>query len=110
LQRLLAVLADIAATHRVAIGSVAIAWVLAQPRVAGVIVGARHAGHLDATVAAATLVLDDADHVAIRAVLDDGPAVPGDVYALERTPGGRHAGVMRYDLNAEPGPGAQGSG
>jgi hypothetical protein len=27
------------------------------------------------------------------------PAPPGDVYAAERVRGGRHAAIMRYDLN-----------
>lgn len=99
LQRILRVLADVGRRHEAGLGAVAVAWVLAQPQVAGVIVGARHAGHLADTVRAATLALDAADLAAIADVCADGAAVPGDVYDLERTKGGRHAAVMRYDLN-----------
>ena len=45
-QELLAGLHGVAARHGVGIGAVAIRWVLDQPGVAGVIVGARHARHL----------------------------------------------------------------
>lgn len=99
-QHLLGVLAQVATRHGVGIGAVAIAWVLEQPCVGGVVVGARHAGHLAATLAAGTLALTDADRLAIGAVLQAGTTIAGDVYALERTPGGPHAAIMRYDLNA----------
>ncbi|MEZ5419404.1 MAG: aldo/keto reductase [Vicinamibacterales bacterium] len=99
-QRILRVLAEVGARHGAGIGTVAVAWVLAQPGVAGVIVGARHRGHLADAVTAASLALDAADLRTIGDVLDDGPGVGGDVYALEREKGGRHAAIMRYDLNA----------
>jgi aryl-alcohol dehydrogenase-like predicted oxidoreductase len=100
-QRLLAVVAGIAAKHDVGIGTVAVAWVLAQPQVAAVIVGARSAAHLDDTTRAATLVLDGEDEAAITAVLAERPPLAGDVYDLEREKGGRHAAIMRYDLNTK---------
>jgi aryl-alcohol dehydrogenase-like predicted oxidoreductase len=102
LQRVLAALAAVAARHDTAIGAVAIAWALRQPQVAAAIVGARHAGHLPVTVAGAALALDRDDVQAIDAALA-GALVPGDVYALERQPGGRHAAIMRYELNAVSG-------
>jgi diketogulonate reductase-like aldo/keto reductase len=80
---------------------VAVAWVLAQPQVAAVIVGARSAAHLDDTTRAATLVLDGEDEAAITAVLAERPPLAGDVYDLEREKGGRHAAIMRYDLNTK---------
>jgi aryl-alcohol dehydrogenase-like predicted oxidoreductase len=97
-QQLLAVLGRIAARHATSIGSVALRWVLDQPTVAAVIVGARHAGHLEATLDAVRLALTGEE----RALLDTlvasaGPH--GDVYTLERDKGGRHAAVMRYNLN-----------
>ena len=98
-QRMLACLAAIAARHRVGIGTVAVRWVLDQPGVSGVIVGARHARHLDAVVQAATLRLDEADRADIARVQADSAGPSGDVYALERVKGGRHAAVMRYSLN-----------
>jgi aryl-alcohol dehydrogenase-like predicted oxidoreductase len=99
-QELLGVLAKVAARRGAGIGAVAVAWVLEQPSVGGVIVGARHTGHLGAALVAGTLALTDADRLAIGEVIEAGPTIAGDVYALERTPGGRHAAIMRYDLNA----------
>ena len=107
-QRLLAAVAGVAAKHEVGIGTVAVAWVLAQPQVAAVIVGARSAAHLDHTIRAATLVLDGEDQAAIDAVLGERAPLAGDVYDLEREKGGRHAAIMRYDLNTKSGPGAGG--
>jgi len=105
-QRLLAAVARVAAKHAVGIGAVAVAWVLAQRQVAAVIAGARNAAHLDDTTRAATLVLDDDDHAVLGAVLAERAPIAGDVYDLERVKGGRHAAIMRYDLNTKSGPGA----
>jgi aryl-alcohol dehydrogenase-like predicted oxidoreductase len=102
-QRLLEAAAEVARRHETTIAAVAIAWVLEQPDVAGVIVGARDARHLPHTVAAAGLVLDDHDRQVLRTVLADGPRVGGDVYDLERAKGGRHGAIMKYDLNAQAG-------
>jgi aryl-alcohol dehydrogenase-like predicted oxidoreductase len=98
-QELLAGLRVIAARHGVGIGAVAIRWMLDQPGVAGVIVGARHARHLDQLLAADSLTLDEADRASIRALQARGAGPAGDVYALERMKGGRHASIMRYTLN-----------
>jgi len=60
----------------------AVAWVLAQPGITAAIVGASRVEHLDATLAASDVVLDDEE----RAALDDAwyrlprrPPVPGPV-------------------------------
>ena len=98
-QDLLAGLQLVAARHGVGIGAVAIRWVLDQPGVAGVIVGARHARHLDQLLAADSLTLDEADRASIQALQAHGAGPAGDVYALERMKGGRHASIMRYTLN-----------
>jgi aryl-alcohol dehydrogenase-like predicted oxidoreductase len=98
-QQLLAVLDDIARRRSTTIGAVAIAWVLAQPAVAAVIVGARHARHLGETTAATRLVLDADDRARIAAVHAAAPGPAGEVYGLEREAGGRHAAIMRYNLN-----------
>jgi aryl-alcohol dehydrogenase-like predicted oxidoreductase len=100
-QRLLTVLHDIAARHGVSIGAVAIRWVLDQPGAAGVIVGARHAGHLGDTLRACALALDADDHAAIARVQADARGPAGDVYALERAKDGPHAAIMRYTLNRQ---------
>jgi aryl-alcohol dehydrogenase-like predicted oxidoreductase len=98
-QAMLATLEGIAARHRAGIGAVAIRWVLDRPGVAGVIVGARHAGHLDQLLRACAITLDDEDRAAIARVQASAPGPAGDVYDLERVKGGLHAGVMRYTLN-----------
>lgn len=104
-QRLLAAADGVARAHGASIGAVAIAWVLEQPQVAGVIVGSRDASHLRATQSSGALALTDADRRALRAVLDEYPPVPGDVYDLERVRAGRHAAIMKYDLNSKTGTG-----
>jgi aryl-alcohol dehydrogenase-like predicted oxidoreductase len=104
LQRLLGALAAVAAHRGCGVGAVAVAWVLQRPQVAAAIVGARHRAHLEATMAAASLVLDSAETAAIDQAIDEGAVVPGDVYTLERATGGRHAAIMRYELNADGAP------
>ena len=101
LQRLLSRLAVVATRRGTNIAAVAVAWVLRQPQVAAAIVGARHARHLPSILAAASMALDDDDMRALDAA--EGPPVPGDVYALERMQGGRHAAVMKYELNTGAG-------
>jgi aryl-alcohol dehydrogenase-like predicted oxidoreductase len=100
-QHLLQALAGVAARHGAGIGAVALRWVLDQPGVSGVIVGARHARHLDQIVRASRLALDDEDRAAIGRVLAAAPGPSGDVYEMERVKGGRHASVMRYTLNRD---------
>ena len=97
-QALLAALKAVADRHSVAIGPVAIRWVLEQPGVAAVIVGARHARHLVTTLDAPSLALDADDRARIAAVQASATGPAGEVYALERERGSRHASIMRYDL------------
>jgi aryl-alcohol dehydrogenase-like predicted oxidoreductase len=100
-QQMLVVLDTVAGRHGVGIGAVALRWVLDQPGVSGVIVGARHARHLAETMQACALTLDADDRAAIARVhaVSSGPA--GEVYGLERVKGGAHASVMRYKLNRD---------
>jgi aryl-alcohol dehydrogenase-like predicted oxidoreductase len=97
-QEVLAALGSVAARHGVGIGAVAIRWVLDQPGVSGVIVGARHARHLDAITQACALSLDDEDRAAVARVQSASSGPNGDVYDLERVKGGPHASIMRYTL------------
>lgn len=99
-QRLLAVLDAIATRHRVGIGAVAVAWVLAQPGVSAVIVGARDRSHLPDLRAGESLRLAPADGALIAETIAELPMPAGDVYEAERDRGGRHGRIMRYDLNA----------
>jgi len=102
-QDMLAVLGEVAARHGVGIGAVAIRWVLDQPGVSGVIVGARHARHLDQARQACVLALDDDDRAAVARVQSASSGPSGDVYDLERVKGGPHASIMRYTLARGPG-------
>ena len=104
LQRVLAAAKAVADRHGVSIPNVATRYILDQPGVAGVIVGARDARHLEATLQAVTLRLDADDRLRLGAAAAAGRVPPGDVYTLERVEGGRHAAIMRYDLNAQAGP------
>ena len=104
-QEMLAALDEVAARHGVGIGAVAIRWVLDQPGVSGVIVGARHARHLDQIRQACVLALDDDDRARVMRVQSASNGPSGDVYALERVKGGRHAAIMRYTLGRSREPG-----
>lgn len=97
-QSLLAAMKQVADKHGVTIGAVAIRWVLDQPGVAAVIVGARHPHHLVSTLAAPSVALDAGDVARIAAVQASALGPSGEVYGLERVAGGRHAAIMRYDL------------
>ena len=100
-QRVLTALRRIADRHRASIAQVAIRFVLDQPGVGATIVGARHAGHLDDLEGVARLHLDRDDRTSIAAAVGSAPGPDGDVYEVEREPGGRHAAIMRYDLNSK---------
>ena len=96
-QNLLKSVSTIAAKHGVSIGAVGIAWVLAQPEVAAVIVGARNATHLPNTLAAMNVTLDSEDLVTLNAL--SGRGIADEVYALERDREGLHGRIMKYNLN-----------
>jgi len=97
-QRLLEACAAIARKHETSIGAVGIAWTLSRPAVKAVIVGARDASHLAATLRAVSLRLDAEDLATLDGLVGPGPS--GDVYALERDREGPHGRIMKYDLNA----------
>ena len=103
-QALLHTLAGIARAHGATIGAIALRAVLDEPAVSSVIVGARHAHHLPATLDAIRITLTPEDRRAIDAHLAHAPGPRGDVYTLERDPAGPHAGIMRYNLNTTAGP------
>jgi aryl-alcohol dehydrogenase-like predicted oxidoreductase len=102
-QALLGALQAVAARYDAGIGAVAIRWLLDRPGVGCVIVGARDATHLAATLAADRLRLDAADLGAIEAIRAQRRGPLGDTFALERDRGGRHGAIMKYDLNSVPG-------
>ena len=98
-QELLKALARIGDKHRVSPGAVALRWTLDQPHVAAAIAGARSAVHLRETLEAVSFAFDDADRAAVRAILAKEPGPAGEIYALEREKGGRHARIMKTNLN-----------
>ena len=100
-QDLLACLSRIAAGHHSDIASVASRFVLDQPGVGAVIVGARNRAHLEANAKAAALKLTAQDKAAISAILAHSTGPAGDTYTLERDRTGRHGSIMKYNLNAK---------
>ena len=98
-QSLLQLLRRIADAHETTIGAVALRYVLDQEPVAAAIVGARSTAHLASTVAATQLSLTTAERAQLVAMIATAHGPVGDVYTLEREKGGRHASIMRYNLN-----------
>jgi aryl-alcohol dehydrogenase-like predicted oxidoreductase len=101
-QELLATLARIGEKHGVSLSAVASRHVLDQPQVAGVIVGARYARHLDKTLQIFRFALDAEDRAAIASVLGQARGPNGPVYGLESDRSGRHGRIMKYNLNTTP--------
>ncbi len=99
-QRLLETLDRVARKHRASIAAVAIRWVLDRPGVVAVILGVASAGRAEESLRAFGLALDAEDRERIDALLAELPGPPGDVYSVERVAGGRHAAIMKTDLNA----------
>ena len=98
-QRLLDTLAVIARSHECTIGTIAIRAMLDEAAVTAAIVGARNVGHLPATLQALQITLTVDERAALLAHVNAAAGPQGDVYALEREKGGRHASIMKYNLN-----------
>jgi aryl-alcohol dehydrogenase-like predicted oxidoreductase len=98
-QELLGKLDRIAARHGVSIANVAVRWTLERTGVAAAIVGAFDAGHLDDNLKVFGFELDEEDLQRLEPFQDAGP--DGDVYTAERVGQGRHAAIMKYNLNRE---------
>ncbi|MDP2389521.1 MAG: aldo/keto reductase, partial [Acidobacteriota bacterium] len=80
LQRVLAAAKVVATRHGVSIAYIATRYILDQPGVAGVIVGARlgERAHVDDTLRLFSFSLTDADRAQVRAALDTLQPIPGD--------------------------------
>jgi aryl-alcohol dehydrogenase-like predicted oxidoreductase len=98
-QELLAALKAVADRHGASVATVASRYVLQKEGVGAAIVGARHARHLPDTLRLFRFTLDETDLAAIEGVVARARGPLGDVYALERVKGGRHAAIMKYNLN-----------
>jgi aryl-alcohol dehydrogenase-like predicted oxidoreductase len=99
-QQLLGTLKIIGDQYGVDVATVASAWVLTQPQVAAVIVGARNQAHAMANAGIMDIALSATDHEKIKAIIDQSTGPLGDVYTLERDRNGRHGSIMHYNLNA----------
>ena len=97
-QELLKILDQVAGRHGVDLSTVAARYALDQPQVAAIIVGARYAAHLPATIAVDALRLDPEDTEAINTVLAKRQGPTGPVYGLEGDRSGRHGAIMKYNL------------
>jgi len=62
-------------------------------------VGMRSDRHITDTLCVGGLSLDEPDRRRLDAWLDAHPGPRGDTYELEREKGGRHASILRTDLN-----------
>lgn len=100
-QELLKTLSKISQKHQVSLTNVAERYILEKPQVAGIIVGARNAEHLTNNLQIDTFKLDQNDFEMIEQVIDQSPGLQGDCYELEREKGGKHAVIMKYNLNKD---------
>ena len=98
-QDLLKALAAIGRKHRVSPTTVAVRWVLERPQVAAVLLGTRNAAHLEQNLEVFRLRLDEEDRARLEEVQAGAQGPSGEPFSLEREPGGRHAEIMRTDLN-----------
>ena len=98
-QQLLAGLSVIAKRSGTDIATIASRFVLDQPQVAAVIVGATNRAHLNANAGLSNVHLDQGDRSRITALLGHLRPIEGDVYDLERDRTGRHGSIMKYNLS-----------
>lgn len=101
-QALLQTLRAVADRHETSISVIASRYVLDLPLVAGVIVGASHAGHLGDALRVGEIQLSAEDRKLIAAAIANGHGLGGEVYALERDRNGRHGSIMKYNLADVP--------
>ena len=107
LQRVLEAAAAVAARHAVSIANVASRFILDQPGVAGVIIGARlgEREHIDDTLRLFSLALSDGDRAEIQAALATLQAIPGDCGDEYRKPPFLTAsGDLSHHLDSLPKP------
>jgi aryl-alcohol dehydrogenase-like predicted oxidoreductase len=99
-QQLLHTLNAIARKHGVSIANVATRWTLDRPGVAAVILGAANATHAHNNLRTFKLALDREDLEQIAEQLRHRPGPKGDIYSVERVPGGDHGAIMKTRLNS----------
>ena len=100
-QNLLTVLSDIAADSACTLSTVAMRYMLDQPEVAAIIIGARTAANLGSTLSVFDITLSAEDRQRIEEILAQRTGPQGAVYELEKDRNGPHGRIMKYNLNAE---------
>jgi aryl-alcohol dehydrogenase-like predicted oxidoreductase len=100
-QLLLKTLNGIAKKHNTSIANIASRYVLEKPQVAAVVIGARNANHVDDIAKIFDFSFDIEDRAKLEVVFNQAKELDGDIYSLEREKGGRHANIMKYNLNKE---------
>ncbi len=98
LQRLLDVLASIAAKHDAGIDAIAAKWVLEQPTVAAIILGIGSRSRAESNLAMTNLALDDEDRLRIADCLVNQAIPSGEPYDLERDVSSAHSRIIRTNL------------
>ncbi len=112
-QRLLAVIRQAADRHRVSMANVASRFILEQPAVGGIIIGARlgESEHIGNNLELSSFALDDEDRDAIRAAIGELAPIPGDCGDEYRKPPFLTAsGDLSHHLEALPAPYATSAG
>ena len=99
-QSLLELLAGIAREHGVSVANVATRYVLAQPGVAGAIIGVRNSRHVASNAQVFDFELTPEEVGRIRAFVEGFPTVAGEPFQQERTPGSKYRAIMRMNENA----------
>ncbi len=100
-QKLLTVLAKIAKKHGVSITNVATRYILDKPQIAGVIIGARNASHIQDNLKTFGFEFDKEDRALLANILSKAKKLTGDTYTLERDRQGKHGRIMKYNLNKD---------
>lgn len=98
-QALLQTLNHIANKHHVSLTNVATRYILDQPNVAGVVIGARNTSSITDNLNTFNFALDDQDKRALKTIMSQAQGPQGDTYTLEREKNGKHASIMKYNLN-----------
>lgn len=99
-QELLKCLNQIAKKHKVSITNVATRYILQKPQVAGAIIGVRNKDHLEDNLKVFNFKLDQEDLSSIKNIVSKSKGPKGDIYGLERIKVGKHAAIMKYNLNS----------
>lgn len=100
-QKALRIIRGIADRYQVGIAEVAMKYILQKEYVAAIIIGARNVNHLKRLNTVNNFDLDKEDLEKIGKVVESAKGPTGPFYALERDKNGKHAAIMKYNLNAE---------